>query len=869
MAVLVVGLAAAAWCDEPLLFEQHVRPILKTHCFQCHGEGGQHEGGLDLRLRRFMVGGGDSGPAISPGDREDSYLFARLEVGEMPPGEVKLAADEIALIGRWIDAGAPTLRDEPDELGDGYLFTEEERHFWAFQPVRPVKVPTVAHRQQVRTPIDAFLLSRLEEKQLTFSAEADKQTLLRRACFDLLGLPPTPEQVRAFMADEAPDAYDRLIDRLLASPHYGERWGRHWLDAAGYADSEGYTADDAPRRAAYKYRDYVIRSFNADKPFDRFVEEQLAGDEMVEPPYQNLSPEQIDLLTATGFLRMAPDGTGSGGVDQGLARNQVVADTINIVSTALLGLTVGCAQCHDHRYDPIPQKDYYRLRAIFEPAYNPKHWRTPRQRLISLYTDADRAEARRIEQRAHAIDVKRQAKQRQFIERTLEAKLEKVDPELREAIRHARATPPGKRLPIQEKILRENPATNVTAGSLYLYDRKAADELKKMAAEAKKIRDTKPIEDFVRCLTEVPGEVPTTSVFIRGDHEQPGDVVHPAGLSILAGEGTSAIPEDDPSRSTTGRRTAYAHYLTSGHHPLCARVMVNRVWMHHFGHGIVETPGDFGALGARPTHPKLLDWLAGDFVAGGWRLKRLHRMIMTSTAYRQQSERSDKTDAVDPENHLYGRMSVRRLEAESIRDAMMVACGKLEPRMFGKPVPIREDEVGQVVVGIDTTDSAGRPTGKVIPLNGQEFRRSVYITVRRSQPLAVLDTFDAPVMQPNCDRRTASTVTPQALLLMNSQFIRTMAEYFARRVHREAEQDPTAQVTLAWQLAFSRKPTGEQLQRAVEFLNTQVEHLRATAMAKADAEKEKKQANPQDPTIGALTSFCQALLSSNRLLYVD
>ncbi len=324
----------------------------------------------------------------------------------MPPGNKKLTGEEVAVIGRWIAAGAVSIRAEQEKLDETNSFTEDDREFWAFQPITRLTVPTApatspgkptsAAWSRVRNPIDAFLIAKLEANGLTFSPEAGKATLIRRVFYDLIGMPPSPEEVDLFLADEAPDAYERLIERLLNSPHYGERWGRHWLDVAGYADSEGYTNDDTVRKEAFKYRDYVIRSFNADKPFDQFIQEQLAGDEMIDPAvvssgFKNLPPDAIEKLTATGFLRMAPDGTGSGGVDQKLARNQVITDTIKIVATSLLGLTVGCAECHNHRYDPIPQADFYRLRAVFEPALDWKNWRAPPARLVSLYTDADRA----------------------------------------------------------------------------------------------------------------------------------------------------------------------------------------------------------------------------------------------------------------------------------------------------------------------------------------------------------------------------------------------------------------------------------------------------------------------------------------------
>ena len=851
---------------ETLTFEQHIRPIFKEHCFACHGEAGVREGELDVRLKRLLAVGGESGPAIGEGKRDESYLFERIESGEMPPGEVKLKPKQVELIGRWIDEGAPTLRPEPEEIGDGYLFTAEERSFWAFQPMQPVEVPEVAPNDRVRNPVDAFLLARMQPEGLSFAPDADKITLLRRACFELLGLPPTPDQVKIFLADEAPDAYERLLDRLLASPHYGERWGRHWLDTAGYAESEGYSPADPPRTHAYKYRDYVIRSFNADKPLDQFIREQLAGDEMVAPPYKNLSPEHIDLLTATGFLRMAPDGTATGDVDQNLARNQVMADTISIVTSTLLGLTVSCAQCHDHRYDPIPQEDYYRLRAIFEPAYDWKKWRSPKQRLISLYTDENREESKRIEAEAVAIEKQRTAKQQEFIAQTLEKELAKLTPEVSQEVRTILDIAADKRTEEQKKLLAKYPSTNVTSGSLYLYDRKAADELKKMAEQAKAIRDTKPVEEFVRCLTEVPGNVPETCVFIRGDHEQPGKSVKPAALTILAHEAAPAIPENNPELAATGRRLAYAEYLTNGRHPLTARVLANRIWLHHFGRGIVATPGDFGALGARPTHPQLLDWLANNLVEGGWRMKRLHKLLMMSTAYQQSSTHNPEFDQV-AEDAFYARWSVRRLEAEVIRDAIILLSGKLEPQMFGKEVPIREDEVGQIVVGIDTTDTAGRPTGKVISLDGQEFRRSVYINVRRSKPLAVLSTFDAPIMEPNCNLRSASTVTPQALLLLNSPFIHSLADHFASRVAHEADGDASQQAKLAWQLAYSRAPTDEQLQEGVTFIEELTKHYQTTEVKEEAAPKDK--AAPLDPARRALTSFCQALLSSNRFLYVD
>jgi hypothetical protein len=596
----------------------------------------------------------------------------------------------------------------------------------------------------------------------------------------------------------------------------------------------------------------VIRSLNADKSFDQFIQEQLAGDELVAPPYDNLDADAVEKLVATGFLRMAPDGTSSGGIDQDLARNQVIADTIQIVSTSLLGLTVGCAQCHNHRYDPIPQSDYYRFRAIFEPAYDWKNWRKPQQRL-------------EIEAEATEIDRQRRAKQDEFIERTFEKELAKLPEEIREPIRVARSTPEKERTEEQKRLLKENPSVNVTAGSLYLYDSGAANELKKIAAQAAELRTTKPKEEFVRAMTEVPGKVPPTFLFNRGDYDQPKEELAPGELTVLA-SADDALPVNEPELPTTGRRLAYARHLTAGNHPLTARVLVNRVWSHHFGQGIVPTLGDFGALGERPTHPELLDWLASEFVARGWRLKVLHKLIMTSTVYRQSSRRRAEGDAVDPDNRLYWHMPVRRLEAEAVRDAILAVSGKLNIKMFGPPVPVMADEVGQYVIGKENLN-AGRP-GPRLGMEGEEFRRSIYVQVRRSRPLAVLDTFDMPPMDPNCESRNSSTVTPQALMLMNSQFVATYAEHFAERVRREAGVDVHDQAKHAWRLAYAGEPTEKELSEAVAFLADQAEHFRTTKSSDASKDKKKDSAETS-PEQQALAVYCQALLSANAFLYVD
>ena len=846
LSAILLGSAAAEPDNDDapaLTFERDVRPILKTHCFQCHGEEGKPKAKLDVRLRRFLMKGGTSGPAVVPGKRAESLLYQNLSKGEMPPEDVskRPTRKEIETVGRWIDQGALTARTEPETVPGGP--TPEELSFWSFQPIRRPELPNVDDESLVRTPIDRFLIAAMKPKGLTYSAEADKITLLRRATYGLTGLPPRPDEVAAFLADDSPDAYDRLVDRLLASPAYGERWGRHWLDVAGYADSEGYDERDAERKWAWRYRDYVIRSFNADKPFDRFIQEQVAGDERLKPPYADLKREDADALVATGFLRMGPDGTGSPNAEPIVARNQVIGDAIKIVSTGLLGLTVGCAECHNHRYDPISQIDYTRIRAVFEPAYDATNWRTPAQRLVSLYTDADRKKAAEIEAEAAAVDREHKEKQAELIEATVEKELAKVPDELREALRWARNTPRAERTPLQIGLLKEYPSVNVSAGSLYLYDSKAEGILKKITERAAQVRAKKPVEEFLHVLTEVAGKVPETRLLHRGDPRQPKEAVLPGTPAVLGG---MPIAVRDAALPTSGRRLAFARWLTDGKHPLTARVLVNRAWMHHFGKGLVATPGDFGTLGDRPSHPELLDWLADEFMKGGWRLKAIHKTILTSAAYRQSSRREARGEAADPDNRLLWRMNVHRLEAESIRDSMLAVSGALNVKMFGPPVPVMPDEVGQIVVGKENLDGEGK-VGAPIPLNGEEFRRSVYIQVRRSRLLSMLECFDVPVMEPNCEARSFSTVAPQALLLMNNTFVLAQAEQFARRVRREAGDDAAAQVAVAWRLAYARGPSADESKNASAFL--------------AKMSGDKKDA--------ALTRFCQALLSSNEFLYVD
>ncbi len=854
-------LGAAAHAADPV-FETDVRPILKANCFHCHGEEETLEGKLDLRLARLIAHGGESGPALVAGQAAQSLLVQRITSGEMPPGEKKLTPQQIDQIRRWIASGAKTARPEPERppVGD---FTEEERSFWSFQPIRSPEVPGVSEPRAIRSPVDGFLVVKLQALGLSFSSEADRRTMIRRAVFDLHGLPPTPAAIEQFVKDPAPDAWERLLDELLASPRYGERWGRHWLDVAGYADSDGYTEADPIRTYAFKYRDYVLRAFNTDKPFDEFLVEQLAGDELVPLPFENLSAEAADRLAATGFLRMAPDGTFAGDIDQNVARNDVVAETIKIVSTSLLGLTVGCAQCHNHRYDPIAQVDYYRFRALFEPAYDWKNWRGSQARLVSLWNSDQRLAAKVLGDAEFLLSEQRGRELDTIVKDVFEREVGKLPEEKRAAARAAREAKANQRTPEQKQILKDQPSLNVDRGSVYLYEPQKIQEFNRLwdqrIAEVRRLR---PKDDFVPCLTEVPGQIPATHLFYRGEFAQPKQAVTPGELQILTVAHPANIPVDDPALPTSGRRLAYARHLTDGNHPLTARVQVNRFWMHHFGKGIVATPGDFGFLGEKPSHPELLDWLAADFMAQGWRVKRLHRLLMTSAVYRQQSYRRTEIDAVDPDNRLLGRMSVRRLEAEAIRDSILACAGSLSDKMFGPASPVAVDDVGQIIVGLPYLDPAGGPINQGKTLGEDEYRRSVYVQVRRSMPLGMLEPFDMATLSPNCDLRSVSTVAPQSLLMMNNELVIREAERFADWVRAASGDAVPAQVALAWQTALGTAPTTAQLASGVSFVHDQTQQM--TARIPAD---QLPKVSP--PVHQALASFCQALFSANSFLYVD
>ena len=856
-----------------IITENDVLPIFQTRCVLCHGKRHQ-EGGLDLRTQASRLKGGMSGPAVVPGNPGESLLMRKILAGEMPPAKMVFDyavrspdSSEVETLRKWIAVGCPPAPAE-DVAADNAidpLVTDEARKFWSFQPPRHPSPPKVVHEDRVRNPVDLFLLQKLEAKGLTFSPDADRLKLMRRAYIDLIGMPPSPAQISSYLADTRPDAYERLIDYLLGSKHYGERWGTYWLNAAGYADSEGLLDQDQVRLHAWRYRDYVIRSFNQDKPYDRFLMEQIAGDELVDyKTAKQVTPELLEKLIATGFLRTVPDGTYSPSNSSVSERMDVIADEVQVLASSVLGLTIGCARCHNHKYDPIPQRDYYRFSAILMAAYDPYDWLIPdprnRYKLkyptrhIDLALDREKQEVADynapLEKDLSRQEEALETAAKPFREKLFHERVAGLPPGVREDLQKLAQTPTEKRSEFQRYLgERFQETLNITVDDLikrYPDFRPEGEKLKKAVDEVKAKMRPKP---QIRALFDMGGEPSANYLLRRGDVRMPGERVQPGVPSVLR-IGLKPYKLEPPRQGadTSGRRLALARWLIQPNHPLTSRVMVNRIWMHHFGTGIVSSPANFGHTGSPPSHPELLDWLAKEFVRQRWSIKAMHRLIMTSTAYRQTSAVDAKTQQSDPDNLLLSRMPMRRLDAEALYDSILAVTGRLDATQFGPPAEIEVKANGEVVA---KPSKAG-------------YRRSVYVLQRRITPMTQLEVFDIPPMSPNCIERRQSTVPTQALQMMNSDSLRAFSRHMAARLIDEFGEDTAEQVGQTYLRVYSRLPTDTELRTALGGLanltRKWLEHL--------------EQEQPETPKLytarwRALADFCQTLLISAEFLYVD
>ncbi len=741
--------------DQVAFFESNVRPLLIKHCYKCHSDqSAELQGGLRLDTRAGALAGGDSGPAVVPGDVGRSLIVSAMRYDgiEMPPDK-RLPNEAIAVIEKWIQLGAPDPRDGPaGGQGKSKLDWKQAAQFWSFQPVVDAHTPNVINVAWARNVIDRFVLNKLEAAKLRPAPVSSKLDWIRRVTFDLHGLPPTPDEIEAFVSDTSPDCYERLVDRLLSSPRYGERWGQHWLDVVRFAETEGFEYDRTVL-GAWRFRDYVIDAFNVGTPFDQFLTEQIAGDELP-------SATQNTFIAAT-FHRLGTVRRNAGNQEVAGSRNEVLTERTDIVGSAVLGLTLACARCHDHKFDPLLQKDYYSLQAYFAASHEHE---------IPLVS-AD--EQQSWEKQSSAIQKKIDQLKKDLAGQTGAAEratLQQIDSLEKEL------PPP---VPVISTVRND-------------FDKQT------------------PIHVLKRGEWSLPGE--------RAFPEPPRILQY----AITSGSATPASSASgdasDPASSSvrSAPRLKLAGWLTDLANPLTARVMVNRVWQYHFGRGIVASPNDFGINGQRPSHPELLDYLASRLMVSGWQLKSLHRQIVLSGVYRQGVETPDAETAIrfDPQNTLLWRFNQRRLSAEEIRDAMLAVSGNPNYVLGGPSVmlPVEQPLIDQLY----------KPSQWQVAADaGQHARRSIYLIAKRNLRLPFMEVFDQPSLQVSCARRESSTHAPQALELLNGQISNQLAAAFADRLLRETGTDTWRTIDSAFQLACGRTPTDEERQIAMEFLRTE------------------------------------------------
>ncbi len=782
-ALLVPG-AASAQPAAVEHFEKHVRPLLLEHCAGCHGKDGKAKGGLKLTTAAELAAGGESGPAVVPGHADKSLLVEAVRYAgdvKMPP-KGKLRPDQIAAVEKWVKDGAvwPGGTGGPAATGGnpGGGITEEQKRFWAFQTVREPAVAGPRH------PIDALVRAKLDAAGLTPAPPADRRVLIRRATYDLTGLPPTPEEVAAFLADRADGAFARVVDRLLASPAYGERWARHWLDVARYADSNGLD-ENTSFGNAWRYRDYVVRAFNADKPYDRFVLEQLAGDLLPDDP-----ATREDRLTATGFLVLGPKLLAE--PDKAKMVMDIVDEQIDVFGKAFLGLTVSCARCHDHKFDPVPTRDYYALAGIFKSTKTMASLATVAKAHERPLGPKDTPETLLYRDRLKLVTKELRALEQQFGK----------TPEADKAARHA----------------------------IHL----KAEERR---AEIKALEKAVPPPAAVLSVQDeaTPADV---KVHVRGSTQTLGELAPRGFLRVVTGDRPPAIP------ATASGRLELARWVASADNPLTARVMVNRVWQHHFGEGLVRTPDDFGTRGERPSHPELLDWLANQFVKDGWSLKSLHRLILLSDTYQMASRPVPAGAAtVDPDNRLLSHFPRRRLDAEAIRDGMLAVAGTLDRTAGGSLLANGNFEY----VNNDQSRAAARYDNA---------RRSLYLPVIRNNVFDFFQTFDFVEPHVANGKRAVTVVAPQALYLMNNPFVAKQSAAFAE-VLLKLPADDAGRVTAAYERAYGRPPTTEEVARALGFVGRYAAGLEAV---ESDAAKRRPR---------AWAAWCQAVFASSEFVYVE
>jgi hypothetical protein len=804
---LVAFSSGPVWTAEPSpaelrFFETHVRPVLATRCYRCHAAEKQ-KGGLRLDSREGLLAGGDSGPVVVPGKPQESLLISAVgyadEALQMPPNE-KLPEREIEPLRQWVLQGAayPDIAASPaDDGGD----------FWSFQSPRDPSVPSVKDSNWPRSPLDNFILAELERRALSPAPAADKPTLLRRATYDLTGLPPTPDEIDAFLADDSPNAFATVVDRLLASPHYGPRWGRHWLDVARYADSNGMD-ENVALGSAWRYRDYVVAAFNHDKPYDEFLQEQIAGDLL---PPTDVAAVKHQRLIATGFLAIGPKVLAE--VDEKKMEMDIVDEQLDTFGRAILGLTLGCARCHDHKFDPIPTADYYALAGIFKST-----------RTMDNFTKVARWHENPIplpqDLALQAAHQQRLAEQKQTIERLVATASEQLK---------AAADP----------AAGEPEATTAEREARFSDETKA--QLKQMREALAALEKQAPEMPSAMGVSE--GEIADTAICLRGNHLTLGPVTPRHFPRALAGD---SQPPLDPKQSG---RLQLAQWLVRPEHPLTSRVMVNRLWRWHFGQGLVRSTDNFGRLGEPPSHPELLDWLASRFVDGRWSIKAMHRLMMLSATYQMSSAYNERAATADPDNRLHWRSDARRLEAEEIRDSLLAVGGVLDRSMGGPVLPVKNREYLFDHTSKDLTRYDSR-------------RRSIFLPVIRNHLYDVFQLFDTTDGAVPDGNRVTTTVAPQALFMMNSELVAQASASLADQLladgttSREAADD-AARIERLYKVAYARRPSEAEVRRAQASL-TNLERLFAAHGADATESRHR-----------AWASLCQIILAASEFIYVN